>query len=165
MEKSHYGRVRIKELKPMRVACYRAASATPENDSIEHMKKWLAKQEFGGKSRVRRFGFDAEVTPEQQTKGLRGYEVWMSVPGDVKSSGGVTVKDFAGGIYAVMRIDDPFTNPFEVIPGGWNRLVGWVKTSDEYGFGKHQYLEEHVEGKGGACLDIHLPVVKKRARS
>jgi DNA gyrase inhibitor GyrI len=164
MKKSHYGSVRIKKLKPMRVASYRAISATPENDSIEHMTKWLEKQEFGGTGRVHMFGFDAEVIPEQQKKGLRGYEVWASIPKDIKPSGGVTVKDFTGGTYAVMRIDDPFTNPFEVIPGGWNRLVGWVKTSDEYEFGEHQCLEELIKIEGEDCLDVHLPVVKKGTR-
>ena len=164
MEKSHYGRVRIKELKPMRVASYRAISATPENDSIEHITKWLAKQDFGKTSEVRRFGFDAEVAPEQQKKGLRGYEVWVSVPKDVESSEGVAIKDFTGGTYAVMRIDDPFKNPFEVIPGGWNRLVGWVKTSDEYTFGEHQCLEEHIEGESGTCLDIYLPIMSKKSQ-
>ena len=163
MKKDHYGRVRIKKLKPMRVASYRAISATPENDSIEHITKWLAKQEFEKTGGVRRFGFDAEVAPEQQKKGLRGYEVWVSVPKEAKSSEGVTLRDFAGGTYAVMRIDDPFTNPFEVIPGGWNRLVGWVKTSDEYTCGEHQCLEEHIKIEGKDCLDIHLPVVKKKA--
>jgi ribosomal protein S18 acetylase RimI-like enzyme/DNA gyrase inhibitor GyrI len=164
MTKDHYGRVRVKTLEPMRIACYRAASATPEMDSIGCMREWLAKQKLGATSGARTFGFDADVTPEQQKRGMRGYEVWVSVPESVRSSGGVTVKDFAGGLYAVMKINDPFKNPFEVIPAGWNRLVGWVKTSDKYGFGKHQCLEEHVEGEGGTYLDIHLPVVKKKMR-
>jgi len=148
----------------MRFACYRAASATPENDSIEHMTKWLAEQKFGGTHKVRMFGFDEEVTPEQKMQGLRGYEVWASVPKEVKSSVGVSFKDFTGGTYAVMRINDPFTNPFEVIPDGWKRLADWVKTSDEYGFGEHQCLEEIIKIEGKDCLDIHLPVVKKRMR-
>ncbi len=66
MAKDHYGPVQLKEIKPMRVACFKAVSATPEEDSLGHMKKWLAERDLGAASGTRIFGFDAEVTSEQQ---------------------------------------------------------------------------------------------------
>ena len=162
MTENHYGKVQVKEMGPMRVACHKAVSATPEEDSIRQMNEWLAGKKLVGP--IRKFGFDVEVKSEQKKAGLRGYEVWAVVPANVESSESFTIKDFAGGLYAVMRITDPFTDPFEVIPAGWKRLVEWAKASDEYNIDENPCLEEHVKVDGVDCLDIHLPVVRKRGQ-
>ena len=61
-----------------------------------------------------------------------------------------------------MRITDPFTKPFEVIPAGWGRLVRWVKESEGFEVFGCQELEESVGGKGasGEFLDLYLPVIE-----
>jgi hypothetical protein len=66
--------VSIETLAPMRVACYRAASLSPEEDGAKFMLDWWGKQTCGG-TQVRHFGFDVDVTPEEQKDGLRGYEI------------------------------------------------------------------------------------------
>jgi len=75
IEKNHYGRVQVKTLGALRVACFKAASLTPEDDSFKHMEEWLSRQDIKNPAATRKFGFDVEVSPEQQKKGLRGYEV------------------------------------------------------------------------------------------
>lgn len=165
MEKNHYGRVQVKTLGALRVAFYRAASLTPEDDSFKHMEEWLSRQDIKNPAAVRKFGFDVEVSPEQQRKGWRGYEVWCAVPENVKASGGVKIKEFDGGLYAMMKVTDPFSNPFEVIPAGWNRLVGWARTSTEYVIGKHQCLEEPVGTNENLCLNLYLPIAPLRRKS
>ena len=72
--------VSIETLAPMRVACYRAASLSPEEDGAKYMLEWWRRQ--GGGAPGRHFGFDVDVTPEQQKEGLRGYEIWLVVPED-----------------------------------------------------------------------------------
>lgn len=64
--------IRIIELKPMKVAYFRAESASPEMDAWRVMKK-----------------------PEY------GYEVWVTVPDDVQESEEIKIKDFKGGLYCV----------------------------------------------------------------
>lgn len=162
MEKNHYGDVQVKTIGVLRVARYRAASPTPEDDSFKYIEEWLSRQDIKNPAAARRFGFDVEVNPEQGRKGFRGYEVWCVVPESAKASGGVEIKDFGGGLYAVMKVTDPFSNPFEVIPAGWKRLVEWAKTNTEYVIGEHQHLEEPVGTKDDVCLNLYLPIVPSR---
>ena len=56
--------VSIETLAPMRVACYRAANLSPEEDGAKFMLEWWRRQ--GGGTPGRHFGFDVDVTPEQQ---------------------------------------------------------------------------------------------------
>lgn len=139
----------------MRVACFQAVSATPEDDAAQHARQWLT---LRGLPAGRRFGFDVPVSPEQRRRGLRGYEVWAVLPSDAPPSGGAPVRDFPGGLYAVMTIYDPFDNPFTVIPEGWKRLQAWVAGSAEYQPAGHQCLEEVVKEGRSRHLAIHYPV-------
>ncbi len=158
----HYGEVRIKTLEPLRVACFQGASQEPEHDAFEAAFAWLEKQGLGLATGQRLFGFDVEVSPEQAQSGLRGYEVWASVPPEVQSTPEVPAKNFGGGLYAVMKVSDPFSDPFAVIPAGWQRLAQWAEASREYQIGRHQWLEEHIETAEGTCLDLYLPISVKR---
>jgi len=80
--------VSIETLPPMRVACYRAASLTPEEDGAKYILDWWRQQSSAAAGRL--FGFDVDVTPEQQKDGLRGYEYRLCVPPEVQPSDGVT---------------------------------------------------------------------------
>ncbi len=158
----HYGKVQVRTLRPMRVACYRAVSRAPEDDAHAFLRRWVAERRGKGSRPPRFFGFDTEVDEAARKAGLRGYEVWATVAPDVRPSEGVVIRRFRGGLYAVMRITDPFTKPFEVIPAGWGRLVRWAKESDRYEAFGYQGLEESVGIKGpySEFLDLYLPVIE-----
>ncbi len=159
---NHYGEVRIQTLEPLRVACFRAISQEPEENAFGAAFAWLEGQGLGNAGR-RVFGFDVEVSPEQAQAGQRGYEVWSSLPDASQSTLEVPVRGFGGGLYAVMKVSDPFTDPWEVIPTGWQRLAGWADASPAYEIGSHQWLEEHVETvEEGTYLDLYLPLDVKR---
>lgn len=151
-----FSEIGIETLEPLRVACYRVVSQTPETDAMNYIKQWLNCQNFA--SSVRNFGFDIEITPEQQKTGLRGYEVWMNVSLDVRPSDGVTIKHFAGGLYAVLTIYKPFDDPCKRIPAGWKVLHQWVIESDQYRGAYHQWLEEVISLKVGDNLKIYHPI-------
>ncbi len=158
----HYGEVRIQTLEPLRVACFRAASQEPEHDAFSAAFNWLEGQGLSLAAGQRLFGFDVEVSPEQAQMGLRGYEVWASLPDAILSTAEVPVRGFAGGLYAVMKVSDPFTDPFAVIPTGWQRLAQWAEANPDYAIGTHQWLEEHIETAEGTYLDLYLPIGVKR---
>ncbi len=167
----HYGEVRIQTLEPLRVACFRAASLEPEHDAFEAAFAWMDQQGLSLAGRLapasrasgtRLFGFDLEVSPEQAQAGQRGYEVWASLPGALEVSPEVAVRSFGGGQYAVMKVSDPFTDPFAVIPTGWQRLAQWAEASQEYALAGHQWLDEHIETAEGTFLDLYLPISIKR---
>jgi AraC family transcriptional regulator len=161
MSNDHYGDVRIVTLPSLHVAAYRSISATPEDDGVRFMEEWLARLDLSAEERasVRNFGFDIDVSEEDQQAGKRGYELWRTVPERVQAEPPVEIKDCPGGLYAYMRITDPFTTPFETIPGGWSRIWNWANEQKEYGHGSRQWLEEAGEDTGGLWLDLYLPVV------
>jgi len=148
--------VAIETLEPLHVACYRAASLSPEEDGGKYILEWWGKQSAGAPGR--HFGFDVDVTPEQQKDGLRGYEFWLIVPPGVRPSEGVTMRDFAGGLYAVQTLYHPFENPFARIPAGWKALHEWVIGSSQCRSGEHQWLEELVPGEKGDDLKLYHPI-------
>ena len=152
--------VSIETLPPMRVACYRAASLTPEEDGVKYIQDWWRQQSSAATGR--HFGFDVDVTPEQQKEGLRGYEYWLCVPQGVQPSAGVTLRDFAGGLYAVQTLFDPFVDPFARIPAGWNALHEWViGSSHKCRSGEHQWMEERapgLTGNGRDNLKLYHPI-------
>jgi AraC family transcriptional regulator len=75
------------------------------------------------------------------------------------------LQDFPGGLYAVLRLADPFAAPYEIIPGGWKQLVMWAEDNN-YQLGSHQYLEEHllqeVAASGGWSMDLYFFRITKR---
>jgi DNA gyrase inhibitor GyrI len=156
MNNEPFGRIDIETLGSLHVACYRAASPTPENDASRHLEDWLAHQRVT--QPVRHFGFDVNVTDEQHKAGYRGYEVWLTVPAHVLPSDGVTIRDFDGGLYAVMTIHKPFDDPFARIPGGWKRLHEWVIQSDRCRGAGHQWLEELITPNGDNDLKLYHPI-------
>jgi DNA gyrase inhibitor GyrI len=147
--------IRIVEMPPMRVACYRAESESPELDALKKLRTWAEQKGFIGPN-TRTFGFDNPGPSNERAE--YGYEVWMTVGKDAKDSSDVRIKEIAGGIYAVTRTDLPH------IGETWKRLVKWCK-AESYPFAEGQCLEEHLShpvdvDDGPVMLDLYLPIEK-----
>jgi len=117
------------EIPPLTVAKDRVISANPEDEVITRLRNW-AKQQGVDLAKARAFGFDVPVSAEQKAQGLRGYEYWLQVPDSLQSDEKVKVETFPGGTYIALRITDPFTDPFERIPQGWQTLVKYIKDNN-----------------------------------
>ena len=147
----------LKHLEPMRVASYRAVSASPELEAWDKLLEWAGSHDLLGPDRpYRMFGFD-NPTPSKE-KAVYGYEVWITVEDDISGSDDITVKTFPGGLYAVTgtTIGD--------IKDAWNHFNTWLKIS-KYKSGKHQCLEEHLaplqKPDQATPLDLYLPLSDK----
>ncbi len=146
--------VRIIHLEPMRVASVLGYGAEPEMQAWDKLFAWAEAHHLSGKS-PRLFGFNnPSPTPASANY---GYEIWATVDENVKSDDVVTVKDFAGGMYAVMR----HTGVTD-LPEIWMQLSAWVETSP-YRVASHQWLEEHIKvGRDmppeEIVLDLYLPI-------
>lgn len=156
MNDERYGEIHVEALPAMRVARYRAVTTSPEEDAAERMGRWRADRGLAGP--YRHFGFDTEVPATAASSGMRGYEVWTTVPPTVEGDADVDVTDVPGGSYAALTIRRPFDDPFRWIPAGWERLHAWVETNARVRHADRPWLEELVERDGDRDLVLLEPV-------
>lgn len=155
-----YSEISIKSLEPMKVASYRIISQNPEEEVMEYMNNWARKNELNKQENMRNFGFDVPVSKEQAEKGLRGYEYWLTVSDTAVESDKVKIKYIEADEYAVLRITNPFENPFDTIPQGWKQLNDWVMNG-EYkttNYNNRYWLEEVIQEGNTTYMDIYYPV-------
>lgn len=153
-----FSEVRIGKLSTMYVASSYVISSDPEEEVKAYMRKWMEKNNIN--SKTRQFGFDIPISEEQTEKSFRGYEYWVQVSEDTKESEGVEIKKIEGCEYAILRITNPFSNPFEVIPAGWKKLMDWVNRN---GYcepcNRERYcLEEEFEEDEVTYMDLYTPI-------
>ena len=148
--------VRLVELKASRIASYRAVGQHPESKALDVIRSWAKENGFLEKEDNRIFGFDNPGPV--RGKDTYGYEVWLTVGPDAKESEDITIKNFSGGLYAVVQ------TRLAEIGDSWKYLVRWCKTS-KYLEDNRQCLEEHISSPGtpldSFVLDLYLPVEKQ----
>ncbi len=155
-----YSEVEIRKIPKMRVGSFITISRYPEIQAVDYMHQWAKKQSSSPLPDQRGFGFDYPVSEEQKKLGMRGYEFWLTIPEDWKESDWVVIKEIPEDDYAVLRITEPFIDPFDSIPTGWKMLRDWVKN----GYCKSKWtrtrycLEEVIEKDGKTFMDIYIPI-------
>jgi AraC family transcriptional regulator len=153
--------VKIHRLKPFRIASVHAYGNQPEDLAWEKLESWAKARGFlDHPDQHRIFGFN-NPSPSPGSPNY-GYEFWMVVGPDVEAEGEVSIKEFPGGLYAVMRWDGE-GDPNETIPAVWRELVSWREKSP-YQSARHQWLEEHLRPAGASegefLLDLYLPIAE-----
>jgi AraC family transcriptional regulator len=151
--------IRIIILPTMKVASFYAFSASPETEAWEKTMIWAKAHGYWKEPPgVRIFGFN-NPDPSEGSPNY-GYEFWLTVGPEVQENDEIKIKQFTGGLYAVMRCDVS-GNPEDFIPPAWSRLVKW-RESSHYQFGNHQWLEEHLTrtdtNATAFVLDLYLPI-------
>lgn len=149
--------VKIVELEAMHVASALGFGTSPEIQVIEKLTGWLTRRGLmGGAAQPRIFGFN-NPNPSLGSPNY-GYELWATVGPDVQGDEEITIKDFPGGLYAVLN----FRGPGEAIPAAWQALVAWVEASS-YRIADNVCLEEHIHidlQEEDIALGLYLPVRK-----
>jgi DNA gyrase inhibitor GyrI len=152
--------VRIVTLEPVRVASVHGFGKEPEHLAWSKLEEWAGPKGYiDDLEHHRIFGFN-NPNPSAGSPNY-GYEFWMEVSRDEPSGGGARIEEFAGGDYAVSRVE-VVGDAYEVIPNGWQRLHRWC---EEQGlrFGHHQWLEQHLSAPGGdegLTLDLYMPIMR-----
>jgi AraC family transcriptional regulator len=152
--------VRIVKLPPMRVVCINGFGEGPEGVAFDKMRSWATVHNLLGKP-YRLFGYN-NPDPSPGSPNY-GYDFWITVDEPVQADGEAKVIEFPGGLYAVTRLE--VKNPWDDIPGTWQKLVKWMEGS-KYRHGRHQWLEEHIGpldemGEDEPfTLDLHLPIME-----
>ena len=151
--------VRIVTLPGMKVASFYAFSSSPELEARQKMEDWAKLHDIPIQSPATRvFGFN-NPDPTSGSPNY-GYEVWLTLDSDVQPNTDDKIKQFSGGLYAVLRCDVN-DDPWEVIPARWGELVKWFEAS-HYKHGNHQWLEEHLTHLSSTdfVLDLYLPIAE-----
>jgi DNA gyrase inhibitor GyrI len=149
--------VRIERLPDRRVASVHGFGQQPEIQAWEKLVAWAGPRGLlQDPERHRIYGFN-NPSPAPGSPNY-GYEFWIDVEAGTPLGvdGDATVKDVAGGLYAVTR----FEGRGEEMPPVWQRLVMWGEHS-RYDHAAHQCLEGHVAVSGDLLeLDLMLPIAE-----
>ena len=154
------GEVRIVTLEPMRVASVHGFGTEPEHLAWTKLEEWAGPKSYLNDPEHRRiFGFN-NPNPSAGSPNY-GYEFWIEVNQDEVPGGEACIQEFAGGDYAVSRVEVA-GDAYDAIPDGWQRLHHWC---EEQGlrFGNHQWLEQHLsapDGENGFTLELYMPIVR-----
>ncbi len=152
--------ITVEELAPRQVVCSRVISQTPEEDVMQAVEKWITGHGLKLEGR-RTFGFDVPVSPAEAAKGLRGYEFGIEISPEEYVEGSLPIRFYGGGMYAVTRVVNAFEAPFQTIPAGWQKLIGWAQNNPEWQTTYDTCYEEVVPGEKGMDLILYLSVKKK----
>lgn len=153
--------IRIVTLPAVRVASFYAFSSSPETEAWTKAVNWAKSHGCWQEApNVRIFGFN-NPDPSPGSPNY-GYEYWVTIGDDLQSDSDTKIKDYLGGMYAVLRCDVT-ANPWEIIPTSWGKLVKWLESS-HYKHGTHQWLEELLSRSDindkGFVLDLYLPIAE-----
>ena len=149
--------LKIVKLPPMRIVSFHATnSTTPEDDAGKMMWKWAhPKGLFDNPNIYQIFGFN-NPDPEKNNPKY-GYEFWISVPRDFEVEDDIVIKEFQGGLYAVMSCRGVMN-----ISPTWKKLVQAVKNSEYTLTNDHQWLEHNIspdiQEHDKIRMDLYCPI-------
>ncbi len=154
--------VRIVKLESMRVASFHALGKTPENDAYNKLRAWSEpKKLFDNPTKYPVYGFNnPDPSPDSEEY---GYEFWIRMSPDIQPED-IEVKEFQGGLYAVTTTKIQIDPDENMIPA-WKKLIDWVKSNSNYKFGRHQFLEKHLNPWAPPedfILDLYCPIEEKK---
>jgi len=115
-------KVRLERLEAMRALYTYAFSDTPEEDAEKKIMEWAKSKGLMEKNiEARLFGRNTYPTDKPEP---HGYELYLTVPSDIKPEGDLKTREIPGGLYAVLR----FKNLYK-IGEAWEKMWKWIEES------------------------------------
>lgn len=157
----------IRELPSMKVACYTYFGDQPEDNAFAVLKAWAAEHELAlHREGYRVFGYNHPDPENVDSDETYGYEVCLTIPGELYEALPDVPADFVrgtydgvkrciigGGKYAVMSVRREAGEDIgPEIMKAWKRFNVWLRES-KYTWGCGRYLEEHL---GFNEADVHV---------
>ena len=157
----------IKELSPMKVACFTYFGDEPESHAFEELKKWANAHgiSFSDQS-YRIFGYNNPDPSDVDSDETYGYEFCVTIPDELYETLEEVPENFTKGTYNCVKRRTLSGGKFAVtsvkregkedigegIMLAWKRFNEWLHVS-KYTWGGKQYLEEHL---GFSEEDTHI---------
>jgi len=146
------------------IACTRFSN-NPEEEVIGFLTEYTKK--YNIQITGRNFGFDVPLEESLQDQGVRGYQYWLELEANqsdkIKPNLDEQVEylQIKGAEYGVLRIEDPFMDPFERIPKGWQRMINWINSQDmvKQKYSNNGYCLEEVKTiEDSTVMDLYVPI-------
>ena len=179
--KNRLSEIALVDLPKTMVASHEVISAEPEQEGAAFMEAWVQKAldlpapyapMRSGEHGIRSFGFDCHKGKDIP-KGCRIYHWYVTLPkgADVAGDDEVEIKEFPGGQFARIVVENPFMDCD--FPCAWGKLLKWVfknkipnrlgckSKKDCYSLYSNEEspcLEETYEENGVQYMAMYLPV-------
>ncbi|MBE5967212.1 MAG: AraC family transcriptional regulator [Lachnospiraceae bacterium] len=129
--------------------------------TTRQLGKFMIDNELHVPPHTRYFGFN---NPYSKKKSEFGYEAWIMIENQeddcVKDriQGDISIKNFEGGLYATAFATYGEKSNLDEV---WRKLHYWLAENQQYQYGEHQWLEEHITkaSEGGFHgFKLYLPI-------
>lgn len=157
----HYSNIRIETLESFNYVRYAVLSIEPEDDAMDHVRKWAASQ---GDKNPKIIGWDLPILSQEQINvfHMHGYTAAWVIPE------GMEVKALPTEVlrqdqvkYAVITIRNPFEAPFRLIPNAYKTLMSYMSVNGikgRYGNGIIDCFEHSYFADGTEYMDVYIAV-------
>jgi hypothetical protein len=156
-----YSNIRVKELESFSFVKYAIISREPEEDAIRHIKNWATNN---GISNPQIIGWDFPHVSQEQINvyHMHGYAAACILPSKFKlEKNNLEIRTQKEQEYAVITIEDPFIEPFTLIPNAYKTLMIYLEVN-AYKYKKAKDIIscfEKVYDKAGVCyMDVYIAI-------
>ncbi len=113
--------LKMERFKMIRAANVQSQAENPEEDAFDKIFEYAKNNGLTDKSGVRLFGRNFYPTDQPEP---HGYEYYLTIKEDVKSSSEVVIRNIPEGLYASLRVKG-----IAEIPQGWKALFSMVESA------------------------------------
>ncbi|WP_244833738.1 helix-turn-helix transcriptional regulator [Clostridium sp. BJN0001] len=156
-----YSDIRIEEVKEFNYIKYTVISSSPEEDAINHMKKWSC---YNGIDNAEIIGWDFPLVSQQQKNvyHMHGYSAACILPSDfAHKENNIDIETQKTQKYAIITIKDPFSSPFDLIENAYKTLMSYMKVNNIKEKSIKNIIEcyeKEYKKDGIDYMDIHIAV-------
>lgn len=155
-----YSDIRVEEVPEFRYVKYAVFSVEPEEDAIDHVRKWAVHY---GTACPDIIGWDFPFLSQEQINvfHMHGYEAaWVLPEGVIPQIENIEVMLQKKQKYAAITIHDSMHAPFRVIPNGYKTLMAYMQVNgmEHMEEGVIPCFEREYEKDGVWCMDVYIAI-------
>lgn len=154
-----YSNIRVETVKEFRYVQYAIISGSPEDDAKDHITKWANGIGITDPTII---GWDFPFLSQEQINvfHMHGYCVACILPDGYCKENKEAISQ-AEQQYAVITIENPFTNPFDIIPNAYKTLQRYIEVNGYRGKEDKDVLwcfEKEYSNCGVEYMDVYIAI-------
>lgn len=156
-----YSNIRIEEVEAFRYIQYTVISPEPEEDAIEHVRRWAQQMDIQ-EPRIIGWDFPAVSQEQRNVHHMHGYGAALVLDAGVSEDNlPAEVKKQDRQRYIAITIKAPHTAPFDLIPNAYKVLMAYMNTNGLKGKWDGHLIdcfEKEYELDGVWHMDVYIAV-------